>query len=96
MKAQETLERISVLARDKTKGKEALQLRALELLCKHHGLFTDKKVHEVGNYAQKLIAALSRVDGPDASDDDVHRADTDERPPRSSGKVGDKGKRARP
>jgi hypothetical protein len=43
----------------------------------HHGLFTDKQVHEVGSFAQKLIAALSRVDGDDASDDDVHRADTD-------------------
>ena len=56
MTAQETLERISARARDETEGNEALQLRALELIGKHHKLFTDKQDVNVAFSLLALIA----------------------------------------
>lgn len=61
MAAQEALERISARARDEAEGHEALQLRALELMGKHHVLFTEKHVHEFGGVAERLAAALERI-----------------------------------
>jgi hypothetical protein len=61
--ARETLERISARARDETEGHEALQLRALELMGKHHKLFTERHEHNfVGSVAERLTAALKRIE----------------------------------
>jgi hypothetical protein len=65
MTAQETLERISALARDETEGQEALKLRALELIGKHHGLFAERRVHEFTNIAELLAEGLARADEDD-------------------------------
>jgi phage terminase small subunit len=37
------------------------KIRALELLGKHHALFTERHVHELGGVAGRLAAALARV-----------------------------------
>jgi len=39
------------------------KLRALELLGKHHALFTERHVHELGT-AERLAAALERIGEP--------------------------------
>jgi hypothetical protein len=67
MAARETLERISARARDQTKGHEALQLRALELMGKHHELFTEKHKHDVNEgIADRLNAAWERMNAEKA------------------------------
>jgi hypothetical protein len=38
------------------------KLRSLELLGKHHALFTERHAHELGGVAQRLAAALARAD----------------------------------
>jgi hypothetical protein len=51
-------------ASGETEGHEGLQLRALELMGKHHKLFVEK--HEIefaGSLAERLKAALARADG---------------------------------
>jgi phage terminase small subunit len=52
----------------KIKFRLADKLRALELLGKHHALFTDRHVHEVGGIAERLAAALARMDEEEAND----------------------------
>jgi phage terminase small subunit len=41
--------------------KLASKLAAIELLGKHHALFTEKHVHEFGGIAERLAAALART-----------------------------------
>jgi hypothetical protein len=61
---------------DETEGHEALQLRALELMGKHHELFTEKHKHDFDtNIAGRLEAAWERINA------DKGRPDRD--PPRS-------------
>jgi hypothetical protein len=45
----------------RVKFKLADKLRALELLGKHHALFTERHVHELGGVAERLAAALARM-----------------------------------
>jgi phage terminase small subunit len=45
----------------KVKFKLVDKLRALELLGKHHALFTERHVHEFGGVAERLAAALERI-----------------------------------
>jgi hypothetical protein len=69
-------ERISARARDETEGHEALQLRALELMGKHHKLFTERHEHDLGmGIAERLDAALKRIgDKPDVEPKRAHRS----------------------
>ena len=63
MQAREALERLSAIARREDDEQLGAILRALELIGKHHKLFTDKL--EVSNHglADRLKEALERVDG---------------------------------
>jgi phage terminase small subunit len=45
----------------KVKFRLADKLRALELLGKHHALFTERHVHEHGDVAERLTTALARI-----------------------------------
>jgi phage terminase small subunit len=59
----------------KVKFKLGDKIEALELLGKHHKLYVERHLHEVGpGLADRLAAALARVDGP------VRRADNELRP----------------
>jgi Terminase small subunit len=86
MAAQEALERITARARDDAEGHEGLQLRALELMGKHHKLFTERHEHDfVGGIAERLTAALERIgdtNGKDREADTV--ADEQVRPRRKA------------
>jgi phage terminase small subunit len=77
--------------------KLASKIDALELLGKHHKLYTDRVEHEYGGVglAERLAAALARVDGRAASADGENRPDR--RPPRSGAprRAARKGKRTR-
>ncbi len=107
MAAQETLERITARARSDAEGLEALQLKALELMGKHHVLFAEKTVHEFGGVAERLAAALERIgDSPGKSPKSPdRRADGDKNAReipaggaprrRSARKIARKGKRTR-
>jgi hypothetical protein len=80
---RKALERITARARDEAEGHEALQLRALELMGKHHKLFTERHEHDLGmGIAERLDAALKRIgDRPDNPGKSRNRrADGDESP----------------
>jgi hypothetical protein len=67
MAAQEALERISARARDETDP--SLQLRALELIGKHHKLFTDRiDISGAHGLAERLAAGLARARNADRRD----------------------------
>jgi hypothetical protein len=96
MAAAEVLEGISEIARKDESSKT--QLRAYELMGKHHKLFVDRVEHSfAGGIAERLAAALARTDGkkPKAEPDGEKRPHHD--PPRRRGgrKAARKGKRAR-
>jgi phage terminase small subunit len=80
----------------KIKLKLADKLRALELLGKHHALFTERHVHELGT-AERLAAALERIGEPanDSLRPDRRRRESARKTGRLDGAAGDGRKRAR-
>jgi hypothetical protein len=55
--------------------KLADKIEALELLGKHHKLYVERHLHELGpGLADRLAAALARVDGQERSDDGEGRS----------------------
>jgi hypothetical protein len=94
MSAHEVLERLSNLARGDVEEKAYPVLRSLDLLGRHHALFTDRLIHDLGDKSARLVAALARVDGRKPhgkvrSDSDAPRAG-------DARKAARKSKRARP
>jgi Terminase small subunit len=79
----------------RVKFKLADKLRALELLGKHYGLFNERRVHEVGGDAERLIAALARAD--ERANDNVRpdRRRRARKPERADGPAGDARTQAR-
>jgi phage terminase small subunit len=79
----------------RVKFKLADKIEALELLGKHHKLYVERHLHDFDtNIADRLVAALARVDGPDQSADDELRHDDRPRG-RAARKAAGKRKRAR-
>jgi phage terminase small subunit len=80
----------------KVRFKLADKIEALELLGKHHKLYVERHLHDFGaGVAERLAAALARVDGGARSADGEVRSDR--RPSRSgpARRAARKGKRAR-
>jgi hypothetical protein len=71
------------------------KIDALELLGKHHKLYTDRVEHEYSGIglADRLAAALARVHGPERSDDGDQVGPRRDPPGRKAAR---KGKRSRP
>jgi phage terminase small subunit len=80
----------------KIKLKLADKLRALELPGKHHALFTERHVHELGT-AERLAAALERIGEPanDSLRPDRRRRESARKIGRLDETAGDARKRAR-
>jgi hypothetical protein len=95
MAAAEVLERISKSGR--TEENPGVRLRALELMGKHHALFTERHVHELGGVAERLAAALLRVNERKAGSTDGDQSRPHRRTPRKrdARKAARKSKRAR-
>jgi len=83
----------------KVKFKPADKLRALDLVGKHHALFTERHVHELGGVAERLAAALLRAEGEGnanaRADRDVRRRGHLRKAARQEGAAGDARKQAR-
>jgi phage terminase small subunit len=83
----------------RVKFKLSDKLRALELLGKHHALFTERHVHELGGVAERLARALDRVN--DRANDnvrpprDTRRRENARKTPRVAGAAGDARTQAR-
>jgi hypothetical protein len=67
----------------RVKFKLADKLRALELIGKHHKLFTERHEHNFGGgIAERLAAALARVDGVPDNQPDADKVRPHRDPPR--------------
>lgn len=95
MAATEVLEGISEIARKDESSKT--QLRAYELMGKHHKLFVDRVEHSfAGGIAERLAAALARTDGKKINNADAtQRSRHAPSKPKRSGGTARKGRSAR-
>jgi hypothetical protein len=82
MCAHETLVRLTKIARLENDEHLRAILRALELLGKHHKLFTEKLAVETGDLAERITEAWGRLEAEEALERADGRANDNVRPGR--------------